>query len=193
MIYVELEEYKTANQITDTGGDERIKKILYYASAYFDLKTKSHIDKQSHDTLFDGDDSMELLGLHRPIITLTLVKIDGVDVIADVVTYKNEGKLYYANGFTAGKQNIQIKYDAGYVDANGVSVVPDAVQLAVMQIANVFRQKMGKEMIGSFNTLNGDSFQFFDKEMPDIVKSIIADYARSERVVQSNQSLIYVV
>jgi hypothetical protein len=124
---------------------------------------------------------------------LTAVTVDGVSVLSDVVTYKNEGKLYLASGFTSGKQNVRLTYTAGYVNVDGVTTIPDAVQLCVMQIASVFMQKMGKELVGSFNTLNGDSFQYLDKEMPESVVSVINDYARAERINQSNHSFIMVV
>jgi hypothetical protein len=180
-------------QITDTNRDDRLSKMLYFASAYFDMKIKSHIDKRSHDDLFDGDDSTEFIGLHRPIITLDEVKIDGVSVLSDVVVYKEEGRLYYAGGFASGRQNIQIAYHSGYVNEDGDTVIPDPVQLCVMQIASVLQQRIGKEMVGSLATFNGDSFQYLDKEMPESVVSVINDYARADRLLQSNKSFIQVV
>lgn len=193
MVYVDLAEYKTILQITDTNSDDRLSWFLRMASAYFDARTKNYIDKRSHSENIDGDDSDELVGLYWPIISVSVLTLDGVDIKADTVTYANEGKIYYEDKFTAGKQNIHIEYSSGFVNSDLETVVPDDVVLAVTQIATVLKDRAGKELVSSRNTAEGDVFTWMDKEMPETVMQIIQMYSRSDRPKQSNTSKIIMV
>jgi hypothetical protein len=91
---------------------------------------------------YDGNDSDRLLPHYFPIISVTSVSIDGVNVTQSAAPtlsgYVWDSRRILLRGFTfcRGVQNVQISYTAGY------SAVPlDLKQAAIEAFALVYRQR----------------------------------------------------
>ena len=92
---------------------------------------------------------------------------------ADFVLYKNTG-IIRLDGlvFSAGIQNVNVTYDAGYTD------IPDDLQQAVVElVADRFRNKENQGVrslaIGSYRVDYGD------EELPSEIKGVLDGYRRT--------------
>jgi hypothetical protein len=79
--------------------------------------------------VLSGDGSTKLLLPHSDIVDLFEAWIDGVELDLGDVEVKPEGILVYANGWTYGTNNVEVRYSHGY------QVTPEPVKRAAKMLA----------------------------------------------------------
>ena len=96
---------------------------------------------------FSGNDGARVWLEHYPVVEVTKVTVDGVELAERpavgeagwVLTDAASGKLELVGGYTfaAGLANCQVEYSAGY----GATAPADVAQAVVDQVAYLYRQK----------------------------------------------------
>lgn len=122
-----------------------------------------------------------------PVISVASLTVDGA-AIAARVGYSASGYviangdsashvLLYGAEFTTGKDNIEIRYRAGYADSHGVFDPPaDLAQAAIELVAYRYT---GRGRIGQKSkTLAGENVSFITDHYPEQVMRVIQRYKR---------------
>ena len=84
--------------------------------------------------VFDGDSRKKLYLKGYPVLSITSLKIDDVEISSDDYQInKDLGEIYYSEGFRKGYQNVEVVYKTGY-DAvvDGDYPPPDDIEGAVI-------------------------------------------------------------
>ena len=180
---VKIERVKTYLDIanTDTAADVLLQDLIARISAWVERYCDRTFAKATHTEQYDGDGTDTLVVRQWPIISVASLYDDPDRVFgastqiaaADFVLYKNTG-IIRLDGlvFSAGIQNVNVTYDAGYTD------IPDDVQQAVVElVADRFRNKENQGVrslaIGSYRVDYGD------EELPSEIKGVLDGYRRT--------------
>jgi len=117
----------------DTSQDTVLERIGNAASEYCEERSGWLFKKRTHTLTRDGDDRPVLLRLHRPIISVTSLTIDGVALAAsEYVADGTHGKITLKTRvFPRGVGNVVVVYEAGYDDAD----LPGQVVAAALDLA----------------------------------------------------------
>ena len=119
--------------ITVTTYDALLEMLINNATGFMyrftnrNLKARDYVHALSADipyARYNGDTSKIVILKEYPINSVSELLINGDTIAAAESTdyygstgyliYSKEGKLYYANGFDTGKQNVRVSYNAGY-------------------------------------------------------------------------------
>lgn len=119
--------------ISDTTHNVLLQRLIDSASSYIEKATDRLLLARDFDkdvaadrenTWYNGDGSAVLFLRQYPVNSISAVEINGSALAAAGITdyygstgyalFERQGKLYYANGFTIGIQNIRVSYNAGY-------------------------------------------------------------------------------
>ena len=116
------------------------------------------------DEVYSGCNGTDLYLKHRPITSLSSIKIDDF-VLDNTVTIIDDNRLYNDNGWGRGKYNYKISYTAGWTQA----LMPNDIRLVALQLIALYQAQIGGggTSIGksSFSDGNGGSESIdFDAE-----------------------------
>lgn len=163
--------------VTVTTYDALLQTLVNSASAFLEKATDRKLAARSYlyntaahreDAWYDGDSTNTLHTRQYPINSVSYLEIDGSELDAAGLTdyygstgymiYHRRGELFYANGFTIGKQNVRISYNAGY--ALGTPEREELRELCNALTAYVYsnKDKLGfkSERIGNYSYSKGD-------------------------------------
>jgi len=163
---------------TDTSHDDRIATLINLLSGRIEDWCGRKFKSAAYDTpdinaVYDGEDiASEHLQLRQyPIITLTSLTIDGEVIDSDeYLIYKEEGRIYYQDGWGSGtgnfgaKQNVVVSYTAGYA-----TIPPGLENCCAMWAIMLLEGQMKDSKI---------SFAVGKLEMPEAVQAALSPYKR---------------
>jgi len=111
------------------------------------------------DAIGDGDGSAVFFTSQWPINSITELKI-GDDVISAASDwdedgyffYNSEGKIYYENGFDAYRENVRLKYNAGYATTSSEYETLNFICCLLIKYVWDNRNKLGfkQEFLGRY-------------------------------------------
>jgi hypothetical protein len=102
-----------------------IKQISAFMERYTHRKLKARdysylVSADEEDTFYDGDGTCWLHTKQWPINSITTLIIGDTTVTegdwdtTGYIIYKNQGRIYYENGFDSYRKNVKLIYNAGY-------------------------------------------------------------------------------
>jgi len=169
----EFKEYKdipTDNTDTDT----ILNKVLDGAESYLKTQYYVYLEKESLTKKLNGK-NYNFVVLPNKYISLTSVKIDGVDI--DLANFYVSGNLvYYINNiFSFGVQNIEVDFDIGFEDSDDIPadlkvaffIVADKLYENVQQNTNTIDYSADSNF-GRVKTLNTLPDTFYRLLQPHI-------------------------
>lgn len=172
-------QFKAYAGITDSNSDTVIGYYCNAVTKFVNNYCKRDFLHQTYDVYLDGNGEVYLRNLQRPITTVTSITIDGVALNLtteaandNYFLYASEGKIYYGSGFTAGNQNVRVKYNAGYLEAG---MPADVVQACYLIIAAVW-EKQGKTTALAESTPTGYTKSFTELDIPAMAKALLDPY-----------------
>lgn len=156
---------------------ELINQISAFMERYTDRKLKARaydytVAADKVDAIGDGDGTTTFFTKQYPINSITTLKIGDTTVTENTawnaddgyILYPDQGKIYYSNGFDAYKQNIFLKYNAGYAVTTREYAELKLICCALVKYTWDNRGKLGltQEFLGRYRYTRGD-FQNTDK------------------------------
>ncbi len=130
-------KYAWGRKQADTDNDDRIQTLINLLSGRIaEWCGRVFISTAYSLEVYDGEGQYDLILKQYPVTTLTLAKIDDVQIITgtleDLTTwalYGSEGILWYAPGWTVGRRNVKVTYTAGYAAAD----IPRGLAMACVE------------------------------------------------------------
>ncbi|TQR29397.1 phage head-tail connector protein [Brevibacillus brevis] len=167
-----------ADDETDNG-----QLALYLAAATSAIETycrRSFRLQEYKDRKHDGVRGKDLLLEGYPIVQVSKVQIDGVDV-SDYETVAEKGILFRRDGWKASDRQITLTYTAGYVlpgDATPEKpqTLPESLELACVLFCQTLMRTPGvtSERVGDLAV----SYANDGEGLPAAVKSLVNPYKR---------------
>jgi gp6-like head-tail connector protein len=171
---------------TDTAQDAWLAKVISRASAQAESYCNRIFVQQDYQDLFgvvSGDPGTPLL-LRQPPVDVTLVTVDGTDLVAtDFIADVEPGLLYKASEPRqwTSTSSITVQYTGGFAE------VPDDVQQAVIELCVMeFRSRGRDPMLRERETPGMGRETFWIGPMPGVsgsqlpgdIASLLGGYAR---------------
>ena len=185
------QEFKTHEKITDNSEDEFIDQLALATTAYVENFCRRSFAKTAYTESYDGTGTDVLILRNWPVNSVTEINIDpartfGASTIVLASTYvvsTNSGRVQLINQvdnilvtgglFSKGIKNVQVKYDAGYLDT---ASVPWDLKLGAMRWASTLRTRRTAAGIRS-RTIGGYSVTYAEgDQIPKVVKDLIGHY-----------------
>lgn len=156
---------------------------LYLAAATSAIETycrRSFRLQEYNDRKHDGTSGRYLLLQGYPILQVSKVQIDGVDIM-DYEIVSDKGMLFRKDGWCAADRQITLTYTAGYVlpgdaTADNPQTLPEALELAcilfcqtLMRTPGVTSERVGDLAVTYANEGDG---------LPSAVKSLVIPHKR---------------
>lgn len=119
--------------------EDALVKDIFIESAETMVKEYLGYDptRQTYHQNISGIGSSRLYLNAQPIVSITSLKIDGVEQsvedyeVSDFYIYRVDG----TESFTSGIDNVEVEYIAGY------SVIPSSIKLTILRIASLLLQE----------------------------------------------------
>lgn len=162
MSLVTESDYKTALGIT---GDGENTKLTQYAAGIDDavkIFLGRNIESADYtDEIYDGSGTRYLVTREHPITAITKLEVyEGLDSDGSqdweewtqndeyerLLIEEGEIALYMEPVFPKGKQNIRIKYTAGYLSS--ATPIPDDIEYVCKQLMALKYMKFDKKLLG---------------------------------------------
>lgn len=123
-----VEDLETMTQEVETTAAERLLAIRR-ASGRFRGETENHVTLVEADVvLLDGNGTNKLLLPAAPVVGDVVVKVDGVDVSAEVRVSRKNGILRRIGDYwPCDYENVEVTYSHGYPEADIPADIQDAV------------------------------------------------------------------
>lgn len=192
---ISLASLKSYLGITVTTWDTFLESCVDAATAQAELYTARKLKARDYsydsaDEAYDADNAViDGNGLDRiavpqyPIVSLTTLLVDGVEIDARATVYESGYVLDKAAGivmlagylFTAGLRNIELVYNAGY------STVPDDLEQAVIEQAAILYKEssVGGALLGvASKQLPDGSISYATRDLLPTVKMVLERYKK---------------
>lgn len=133
---VSLAEYKSYKGISNPNKDAMYQTVLtsvsdliktYCGRTFIDHYSTPKVEKI---TVTEGTPHVVLR--EHPLILVSAVTQEGVDITADIDIDVDLGVIYYPTGFTAGADILEVTYTAGY------AATPADLKLAAMELVDYY-------------------------------------------------------
>jgi len=160
---------------SDPGDDAMLGSLVTAYSQWVRSFTNRDFDVQSYDIYRSGREQTKLLLPQWPLVTISLVSVDGVTIPAQTsfggYGYRFTDRAIILDGavFAYGQDNIHVTFTAGY------AVVPPDIAQAVGELV-ALRYRMRDKVEWSSKSLAGETVSLVTKDMPDSVKTVLRQY-----------------
>lgn len=160
------------------GQDDALLQTLCTAASAFVLSALNrNLLEATYTETRNGHGGDRLPLYQYPVTAVSSVTIDGVAIPpapgALASGYVFDDKMVYLRGycFSCGAQNVVIEYTAG------LAAVPfDIAQATVEIVALKYKRRLNLEVSGK--TLNGETINFSQADIPASAKSVLQNYMR---------------
>ena len=164
-----------APPLTVTADDALLERLVTAASGFILSWIGRDIALRECAETRDGTGGVRLAFSNTPVVSVTSVAIDGVEVppAPDALRpgYVFSATQLYLRGhvFTRGNQNVSLSYTAGY------AAVPAEIEQACIELVALrYRER---ERIGHVSkSLAGETVSFSQKDMSDDIKTALLAY-----------------
>ena len=159
----------------------QFQALIEYISAFMEKYTDRKLKARAYDytvaadkvdAIGDGDGTATFFTKQYPVNSITTLKIGDTTVTENTawnaddgyILYPQQGKIYYSNGFDAYKQNIFLKYNAGYAITTNEYAELKLICCSLVKYAwdNKGRMGLKQEFLGRYRYTR-DDFQNTDK------------------------------
>lgn len=132
--FTDLDDMKRFLSIaeTDTGSDDLLVTLVNRASSFIETYTDRRLAVASYSSIadeencwYDGDGTKTVHLKQYPANSVSSVTSSGATISpatsvdyygsTGYLLYKLRGELFYDNGWTVGKKNVRVSYNAGYL------------------------------------------------------------------------------
>jgi hypothetical protein len=174
--------------LTDTSTDNELERLINSASLYANNYTGVALLSRSHTEYHDGDGSQVLFLDNFPVTSTEseiALYIDSDREYAagdripasSIILYPNTGKLMVEDHyFERAPRSVKITYTAGYALA---SVPADLAYAVKVLCAKMWKMKKDKLSGVVSMTIEGQSVNFAEQEIPGSVREILNRYSRN--------------
>lgn len=131
-VFTDLDDTKRFLGVTGTADDDLLITLINRASSFIETYTARRLQAANYSSVtdeencwYDGDGTKTVHLKQYPVNSVSLVTSSGVTISAAGSTdyygstgyllYKLQGQLFYDNGWTVGKKNVRVSYNAGYL------------------------------------------------------------------------------
>lgn len=161
------------------GQDEQLLLALCAAAESFVLAqiSMTSFEIEPKTEVYNGCGSSRMVLDRRPVVAITNVTVDGVELPAAVqwndTGWVFDGTMLYLRGykFTPAVQNVSITYTAGY------AVVPEDLKRAAVDIVAEKYQRRTRQGITS-KSIGTESITYGQNDITPFAKQVFAHYKR---------------
>jgi hypothetical protein len=129
------------------------------------------IETETFTETLDGSGETTIMVSNRPVVSVDELTIDDVEIDTDDLVVYEHGELYYSGGFTSGRGNVVVEYDAGYGET-----VPGDLKLAVLLIL----EQAAQTSLLQQSTRGDYQYVFAPTKWPKDARDIIQSYRRKQ-------------
>lgn len=168
--------------VTTTTDDALLTRLVSASSQFVQTYLRRQIATASYTDVRNGNDQTEMVLANWPVVSVSSVTVSGLVVQpapsmvagqSPSVGYLFDDQSVYLYGFQfyRGAQNVQIAYSAGY-SSTPLDIEQAVIELIALKYAD--RNHMGQ----SSKSISGEVVSYFMGDMPNGVKSLLANYRK---------------
>ncbi len=177
MALTTLDKARQWVNVSGNADDALLTRLIAAASGWIETYLSRAILSASYSESRDGNDHHRMPVANYPIISVTSVAVDGVTIpqatsptstgwIAEKAAISLRGYT-----FTAGVQNVQIAYTAGY------ATCPDDLEQVCLKLVGL--QYKNRDRIGhTSKQIGGETVAFSTRDMDEDMRTIMLQYRR---------------
>lgn len=152
-----------------------VARLITAASTFIQSYCDRNFSSVTRTDVRDGTGGTKLVLSAEPVSAVSALAIDGLPIPVST-GYGVDG--YYFNAYYIGLRNYTFTQDEGNVSVTytaGYATIPEDLRQATIDLVALKYKQKDRIGVGS-KSLAGESVTFLTTDMPDNVKSVLAQY-----------------